>query len=233
MGRAGIGGVAHVGGEGLHLGDAQRLAQAVGERAGLESRVGVERAVAAGAGGGVVDEPRPEVEAVGERRGEGRTVLRAQDVVLLARADREGEPHRGDAGGAVGGLVPGLLQIDLRRGRPLLEVGKDAPHDAPRAVVGLEGGPGHVDHAGGEVAPCGLVVVHRQRELADVVLAGHPPARLARRLHRRQEQADEGTDDGDDDEQLDERERGRGTRGRLEAHEGWVCGEGWPEDGTP
>ena len=70
---------------------------------------------------------------------------------------------------------------------------------------------GGVEHARGKVSPRALEGVHRERELANVVLATRPPGRLACGLDRRQEQADEHADDGDDDEQLDEREGPRGA----------------------
>ena len=42
-----------------------------------------------------------------------------------------------------------------------------------------------------------FVVVHRQRQLPQIVLALAPPRRLARRLNRRQQQRHQDADDGD------------------------------------
>ena len=50
-----------------------------------------------------------------------------------------------------------------------------------------------------------VVVLKRQPELLEVVLALHPPGRFAGSLHRRQEQCHQDADDGDDDEQLNQR----------------------------
>ena len=63
-------------------------------------------------------------------------------------------------------------------------------------------------HAGREAAVGVVVVVQRQAELLEVVLALGPVGRLADLLDGGQEQADQDRDDRDDDEQLDERERG-------------------------
>jgi hypothetical protein len=48
--------------------------------------------------------------------------------------------------------------------------------------------------------------VHRQAELAEIVLALHPASRFASGLDRGQEQRDEHADDGDYNQKLDKRE---------------------------
>ena len=52
-----------------------------------------------------------------------------------------------------------------------------------------------------------VVVVRREAELFEVVLAPDARRRFADLLHRREQQADENRDDGDDHEQFDQRER--------------------------
>ncbi len=72
-----------------------------------------------------------------------------------------------------------------------------------------------------------VVIVHRQRDLLDVVLALQVPRRLPRRLHRRQQQGNQSADDGDDHQKLDERER----RFRI-LDFGWLVNMGcssWPK----
>ena len=50
-------------------------------------------------------------------------------------------------------------------------------------------------------------IVHRQRELPQIVLALHPPRRFTSGLHRRQEQRHKNADDRNHHEQFDQRER--------------------------
>ena len=50
-----------------------------------------------------------------------------------------------------------------------------------------------------------VVVVDRQADLLEVVLALGASGRFARRLHGRQQQSDQHADDGDDHQQFDER----------------------------
>src|SRR5205823_2458176 len=52
-----------------------------------------------------------------------------------------------------------------------------------------------------------VVVVDRQAELFEVILATQPRRRLPHLLHRRQQQADQGRDNGNDDKEFDQRER--------------------------
>src|SRR5439155_13899995 len=54
------------------------------------------------------------------------------------------------------------------------------------------------------------VVVQRQPDLLEVVLALRPGRRLAHLMNRRQQEADEDGDDGDHHQQFDQRERGPG-----------------------
>ena len=206
--------VADVGGEGFHLRDAERLAQAVGEFRRCEIGVGVEGPVAPLARRRVVDEPGAKVESVCVRKDvrdlRATAGLGAKDEIRFTRAEERAdasvlhrppvlsESLRAEA------VVPSLLKVHLHGRCALLKIGKDAAMDRPRAVVAHEGGAGRMEHARRKGAPGRLVVVRCQRELTDIVAAVTPPRRLAGRLHRRQEQADERADDGDHHQELDE-----------------------------
>ena len=208
--------VSHVGRERLHLGDAERLAQAVGKHSGLEFRIGVERAVAPTARRPVIDEPRAEVEAVVEGIDVIDAALRAEHLILLARAAENRDLCHADIGPVlrrVGSsrcheaVFPRLLEIHFHGSVSFLDERENPPVNRPRAVVARERGTRRVDHARWKMPAGTLVVVDREHELADVALATGPSGRLAGALHGRQEHADERADDRDHDQQFHERER--------------------------
>src|SRR5262249_30841145 len=62
------------------------------------------------------------------------------------------------------------------------------------------------DNSRREAAPLGVVVVRRQGQLLEVVLALQARRGGARLLHRGQQQAHQDADDSDHDEQLDQRQ---------------------------
>ncbi len=53
----------------------------------------------------------------------------------------------------------------------------------------------------------GVIIVHRQANLLEVVGALHAPRGFAGRLHSRQQERDEYADDGDHDQKFNERKR--------------------------
>jgi hypothetical protein len=72
-----------------------------------------------------------------------------------------------------------------------------------------------------------VVIVHRQPNLFEIVLALRPPARFTGCLYRRQQQRYQDADDGNHDQQLDERETpsdsdGTGARQRTR-HSRFSC----------
>ena len=52
-----------------------------------------------------------------------------------------------------------------------------------------------------------VMILPRQADLFQIVLALRDPGRFPRRLNGRQQQRDQNADDGDDDQQLDKGER--------------------------
>ena len=75
--------------------------------------------------------------------------------------------------------------------------------NGPAHVIAVRLGtnrPGRIHAARGQDVVSHLVVVNRQPDLAQVVLALRPPSRLARLLHGRQQQCDQDCDDRDHDQ---------------------------------
>src|SRR5262245_57611204 len=82
--------------------------------------------------------------------------------------------------------------------------------------------------AGREETQRVVVVVERQADLLEVVLALRPRGRLAHLLDGGQEQADEDGNDGEDDQQLDQRERATSCAQGLSAvHIRFLSGRVW------
>jgi len=111
-----------------------------------------------------------------------------------ARADILGDSglHR------LGRLIAGRpAEIKLRVQRRLLH--ERQQEDRP-AQIGVG------DPSRREAALGGVVGMHRQPDLLEIVAAGHPAGRFPGRLDRRQQEADQEADDRDHDEQFDKRQ---------------------------
>src|SRR5262249_37314966 len=152
------------------------------------------------------------VDAVGRGHGRvraGRGRQAPEDATALAGAVVGGGPagrqrvarvggaaedrdHDGQ-GGRVGHVVPGHVLVDHHAGVVLLHV--------VQQVAGR--GHAHVVATGRQAAVGVVVVVRRQDDLLEVVLALDAGRRRTDLLDRGQEQADQDGDDGDDNEQLD------------------------------
>ena len=133
-----------------------------------------------------------------QRRRRGR-IARAN----VGRDDRRDGPRIGRIDNHLRKVehIENVLQLQLRQNEC-----------RPRAVHPIKHGAAPGGAIIGTVWQCavgGMIVVHRQADLLQVVAALHPPRRFPCRLHRRQQQRDQDADDRDDDQQLDQRKRAR------------------------
>ena len=89
------------------------------------------------------------------------------------------------------------------------------PADVVSFLFVLDGA-GCVDRAGGEHLVRHFVVLQRQADLHEVVLALHPAGRFAGLLHRREQQGDQNGDDRNHDQQLNQGEAAPAAWSRVE-----------------
>ena len=91
------------------------------------------------------------------------------------------------------------VEVELVVDVSLFDVGQDSHEPGETVSTRLRGQSAWWKHAVGV-----FIIMNRQADLLEIVLALQPSRRLARRLHGRQQQGDENADDGDDHQKLNE-----------------------------